>query len=199
MISKRSFPSLSKKCSTVVYYSLYVIDFFYTLPSFLGWVTVAGQVWSLFSPPSDPASLENQPILQPAQPAIHPGEPKFPGVSSAPSLFLEESLHPLFLFNLFMCPLTNSSHPWNKVGHCQLLQSQGWTVSSYTCFPSGFPNKFLTEALERALSIRVSQETSTGNAGSRMGQDTAHRHKCVTEGSLLSTATTGLTCWELCL
>lgn len=28
------------------------------------------------------------------------------------------------------------------VGHCQLLRSGAWEVSSYTCFPSGFLNKF---------------------------------------------------------
>lgn len=167
----------------------------------MSWVIVAGQVSGLSSPPSDPASLEKQHILQLAQPAIHPRKPKFSGVSSATSLFLGQSLDPLSVFNLFICHLTNSSHTWNKVGHCQLLKSQAQRVSSYTCFPSRFLNKFQTEALE-SITVHVSQETSTGSAGSRMGLDTAHRqlgHKCVTEGSLLSTATTEVTCWEFCL
>lgn len=124
---------------------------------------VAGQASSLFSPPSDLASLENPSTLQLAQPAIHPGEPKFTRVSSATSLFLEESLQPLFVFNLFICHLANLSQTWKKVGHCQLLQSQAWKVSSYTCFPPGFLNKFQTEALE-STSICMSQETSMSNA-----------------------------------
>lgn len=191
---KGPFLHLCKKCSTVVYYSLYTTDFFYTILSFFfGLGYCCRPSLRSFSSPSDPASLEMQPILQLAQLGIHPEEPKLTRVSGATSLFLEESLQPLFEFNLLICYFTKLSHAWSKVGHCQLLQSQAWRLSSYTYFPSGFSTNF--SGTWKGIHLCESRD-------SRMGLDTAQSqlgHSCVTEGSLLSTATTEVTCWEFCL
>lgn len=61
-------------------------------------------------------------------------------------------------------------------GRCRLLWSSAGEVSSYMCFPSGFLNKFQTEAL-KSISSRMSQQTSASSTDSRIGLAAACRQR----------------------